>query len=298
MQALLSPTELATAFEAQMQRDWKGDVKQHWTPNLPSDHLPRVYQGQSGLKLVTWNILNFHWMNYLVEDEGRMESRFFSMDPKVNAERCAWIVEVIAQYVGWQFIVCLQEVSKDMLAMIRERLRAGAPVQPGFQEIFVSLEDERNCNITIFDTTMYKMTADHMLLCANPAIRRAQTNYMVMAERTRPGVEVKFNLANVHVNWRDNADLIDACKRELVDGSSIASIVCGDFNMSCRMPPEGPADHITMYEKLPTALFAMPDAPSFSHVNLRKNVTSEDRRLDLLDNILFLASGTPSERYP
>jgi hypothetical protein len=281
MSTLLPPTALVTYLDT----DLRTRAFSEWPVDTLSDHLPQYYVSKTGVKVVTWNILNQRWMHYILARDpadNRVESKYFSDDEDVVADRTVKIVHRIGELFLQGHIVCLQEVSDAVLALIRDMLDKCRPAVTF--NVHVSGEGTDNQTATVFDTSIYTMVTQRLLLPKSD--RHEEITYAVMQ---RMGADdVRFNLANVHVNWRTNTSLIEACKREFLQGSVFPTIVCGDFNTASRLPPHGDGDRLEAYDALPGALFAVPRMPGFSHANLLKNAGDLTRQLDLCDNFLIL----------
>lgn len=292
----MTPLELASSFDATMRELWKGDIHKQWPADAVSDHLPRVYRSKQGVSVVTWNVLNQKWMHHIVNDkaESRATSRHFSLYEADARERLGLVLREIGEMCTRGHIVCLQEVGDELLAALNQTLEITAKGD-GPWALLTTRVHNGNCNVVIYYKRAYDLVMRRVLLSADPAAKRyTPTDYFVMRRlsTTLGENELRFNLANVHLNWKEGAQFVKDCIEVLVGGSAFPTIVCGDLNASARMPPNVEGDHITMYDAIPGVMFAAPEPPLFlSHVTWLSNAVTADRQCELYDHVFVINAG-------
>ena len=119
-----SAKEYSKDFEDGIEEEKKVAGGLKWDEEYPSDHLPVLgFIKEFHLPVVSWNILNFDMMlkhqlkDTVGTEQGLKDHKMFQ--PENFEHRADLIVEKVSNYIKSGYLVCLQEVTRFMLKMIK-----------------------------------------------------------------------------------------------------------------------------------------------------------------------------------
>lgn len=255
-----------------------------WPAGAKSDHMPRAWTGKN-VKIMSWNVLNHnlvHWMLKDTEKGQGLHTHVFANASLADKRMDA----IAAKILGWLvegYIICLQEVCREQ----RDKFIPLFASHSVDMNVTFMDYDSKNFNMVIYDKSMYALIDQATLIPTDPIKRDGETDYYILMTRDCQ----KFNLASVHLKWKSNEKFAAACIERFRTPDCLPTIICGDFNASCRFP-EGAnveGDHMMIYNN-PSLFFLFVDQnhQRYTHINHLANAGSKERQLDCFDHIMFM----------
>jgi endonuclease/exonuclease/phosphatase family metal-dependent hydrolase len=203
-----------------------------------SDHLPigtQFNKGKQPFGVVTWNVLNKRYMKWIYKNEQGLkntiitefhEKKVTSFDTNINALtlREFGIFEHICHLVSCEKIdvLCMQEVSRDLLIAMREKLHG---ITPGHIYCSNGSSDENHevtwirGNHKVLETKIYKPYGEK------------ETNSVLLTKIQQGDTDQIYMVLNSHVKWMSLDRFFEVCAsvNEHIQSNEYV-IPCGDFN--------------------------------------------------------------------
>lgn len=254
--------------------------------NALSDHLPLEYNHFGMFKVFTMNLLNPIYLKHLQdEDIGSQRLNFTKLARNdFTEERTRLQKELIVEKLQEKFILCLQEVSIEMTKWI-----TSLEDTYNFQTN-INSDNGKNRNITLFSKkTNIKVKKSAYFPTNNTAF--VTSGYLDLELNS-----VNFTVVNVHVPFQQNKFFKEALNN--IDPQKTV-VICGDLNISSRLPKIGLSDHLLDYYNDECYNFPSPEKPFFTAINKFQNTIDENlqgscnRMYDFMDHIIIR---TPLEK--
>lgn len=214
------------------------------------------------MRFTTWNVLHrVHALNW-----GEPSVSAFP-DEGVRTEA---IAEIVAGWLaGGVDVVCLQEVSGDQLARLREVVRAEAQVFTHCYPRVPRVRGEGDADAGLDDPT------EHLVMLVQGAEARLRTAQTFSSDRGKGLLAVDVGsdvlVVDTHVSWGPRGDTQLALLAETAAGASGAAVVLGDFNATVELVQAGLGDLFAPAEVTGPTRIATSDVPgkTIDHVFVR-----------------------------
>jgi hypothetical protein len=289
---LLSAGDLTILVESQL-RDM---VKRPDSPTVPwhcslSDHMPRTHHAGK-IAVTTWNILNGKYLRYLKprksskcmpeQDAGQRLGLYDFAKEELTGPRELLIVGEIVKMVNSGSVVCLQEVSKNVFALL-------SAMHYAFSCCNVS-EDGSNRNMTLWSPSAYTQIRADSFFAPSCRTRTGRIGYVTLAELTTGET---FNLINLHVPFGTNNEHAKLLLRMFGTGKNGMTFIAGDTNASSRRRHAN-ASSDSIAESYADPRFRFSAAPPlYSHVNTFENTLDTRLMPDVFDHIILIGELAP-----
>jgi hypothetical protein len=256
------------------------------------------------IRVAAWNVLNkkYAQMHMVKSTHGQPlhEHEMASRDPQKQRAREQAILDRLDLGINGFDIICLQEVSADLLGMIQVKF-AG-------DKVFVD-RDKYNADGSLKDCNVLLARQSLIKVCdKTPFFYEDEKTIIHLYHAKIKGISgTRFGIVTAHMPW----DIKNKFPEVLLaaDGRDRPTLVCGDFNCGVRMPVlNNGVDHLIKYAH-PRFVFPSPAAQiklhqphaqrGATHVCCMRNIgNDESRLLDVFDHIVLLMPPAPVEvRY-
>lgn len=249
-----------------------------WT--YPSDHFPiglsLQRNGNEGVEIISWNILNSMWMGYIDnknDPQGLRESPLVKWHKnQINewTEREHRIGDIVI-FMLHPFktkVICLQECSKKMLELLEKRIERAFPHR---YKILHSEMKYNDLGIVIYDQSkliVSQWKAIHGIYSDD------SDNFIIDTQFENENSSLKFRVVSTHIPGGEASKGKDelGCYLNANFNPAITTVILGDMNQTSEKIHEAILkffNGISKFELVPT--------PYFTHVNTKKEPADFDQ---------------------
>ncbi len=258
-----------------------------------SDHTPRFCDDILGVfPVMTQNVLSMHFLHHLKEEivdgvdvSQRLSHCEFAKADFTN-ERHELIIDHVMHMLEAGTIVCLQEVSPELLKMMTDQ------TSPLWSRIRFTISDRKASGkrllLTLWDSQKFLHEGSFDIVAPDCDLEGDKLTYVSLQDKES---EKRIKIVNVHIAYGKNAQY-SKLLLAVFNGGHVPTVVCGDFNASARYPPRGMGDHIMTHYADPRFQFVPPTGQRYSHVNKFGNTRDSRDQLDLFDHIIIMNAET------